>query len=158
MKNQNKSIYILLVSIISLLIVLFFILKKQQDLQVQLIRSLDYKSSYLLGDQNNRSRDPYKEIAVNNALRKKANSIQECYNEYLKQKPDLTEGFVEIDWNIQENGSVKKAEIVSSNLSSDNFHRCILNTITKIEFPLPPTGMQTYATYKYNFKMDAETK
>ncbi|HRG75567.1 MAG TPA: AgmX/PglI C-terminal domain-containing protein [Leptospiraceae bacterium] len=69
-----------------------------------------------------------------------------------KGKPKLTDGFVEIDWNILEDGKVKKAEMVSSDLNAESLNQCILKVISAIEFPPPPTGMQTYTTYKYNFK------
>jgi hypothetical protein len=113
---------------------------------------MEYNSSKGGGENKGKQKDPYKDVAVNNTLRKKAGEIQGCYNEFLKTNPKKTDGFVEIDWSIKENGNVKRSELISSDLNADSLNQCILKIIQTIEFPPPPTGMQTYMTYKYNFK------
>ena len=126
--------------------------RQQQDLQKQLLRTMEYNAANVGGDGKSRSKDPYKEIAVRNTLRKKERSIQQCYNQYLKTTPKKTDGFVEIDWIIQEDGTVKKTELISSDLHAPSLSQCIVNIIAAMEFPQPPLGGPFYMTYKYNFK------
>jgi hypothetical protein len=152
MDKKNSIIILLIVALAATMGFFFYNTKKQQEVQQQLLRNLEYKAANASGDNKGKPKDPYKEVAVNNALRKKARNIQECYNEFLKTNPPKTNGFVEIDWNILDDGKVKKAELVSSDLGTDSLNQCILKIIAAIEFPLPPTGLQTYMTYKYNFK------
>jgi Tfp pilus assembly protein PilO len=156
MDKKNSIIILLIVSLVATMGSFFYNTKKQQEVQQQLLRNLEYKAASAGGDNKGKPKDPYKEVAVNNALRKKAGEIQKCYNEFLKTNPPKTDGFVEIDWNILEDGKVKKAELVSSNLDTDSLTQCILKIIASIEFPPPPTGLQTYTTYKYNFKKTTE--
>jgi hypothetical protein len=153
MDIKNKIIIGLIVGIGFILGLFFFNLKKQQDLE-HLFRNMQYGSSNSKEDSSGKRKDPYKELAVGNSLRKKGREIQECYNVFLETNPEKTDGFVEIDWSILEDGTVKKAELVNTNFSTDSLNQCILKIISKIEFPPPPTGMQTYMTYKYIFKKD----
>lgn len=156
MDKKNTIIVLLIVALVVTMSFLFYNTKKQQEVQQQLLRNLEYSAANSGGDNKGKPKDPYKEVAVNNALRKKAGDIQKCYNEFLKTNPLKSDGFVEIDWNILEDGKVKKAELVSSNLNADSLSECILKIISSIEFPPPPTGLQTYTTYKYNFKKTTE--
>ncbi|MBL0264779.1 MAG: AgmX/PglI C-terminal domain-containing protein [Leptospiraceae bacterium] len=158
MDKKNNIIIVLTALLVAMGGLFVYNMKKQQEIQQQLLRNMEYNAANVGGDNKGKPKDPYKEIAVNNALRKKARDIQECYNGFLKTNPPKTDGFVEIDWNILEDGRVKKAELVNSDLMNDSLNQCILKIIGAIEFPPPPTGQQTYMTYKYNFKMDPELK
>ncbi len=158
-KNMDKKNSVIILLIVALVITMgffFYNTKKQQEVQQQLLRNLEYSIANTGGDNKGKPKDPYKEVAVNNALRKKARDIQECYNAFLKTNPAKTEGFVEIDWNILEDGRVRKAELVSSDVGADSLNQCILKIIAAIEFPPTPTGLQTYMTYKYLFKKTEE--
>ena len=104
------------------------------------------------GNQQGKRKDIYKDIAVNNSLRKNARKVQACYNAFIQKKPTKTDGFVEFDWIILPKGKVKKAELIASNLQDTTLNDCILNIIRNIEFPPTPTGFETYMTYKYHFK------
>jgi|GEM_PF-1498961 len=158
MDKKNSIIIFLIVALVATMGFFVYNTKKQQEVQQQLLRNLEYNAANTGGDNKGKPKDPYKEIAVNNALRKKAREIQECYNQFLKTNPPKTDGFVEIDWNILEDGKVKKAELISSDLSADSLNQCVIQIVASIEFPPPPTGLQTYMTYKYNFKKVEEEK
>ncbi len=154
MDKKNGIIILLIVALVAAMGFFFYQTKKQQEIQQQLLSSLKYNAAN--GDGKGKLKDPYKEIAVNNALRKKAKDIQECYKVFIKSNPEKTNGFVEIDWNILEDGKVKRAELVSSDLNTDSLNKCILKIISEIEFPAPPAGIPTYITHKYNFKKTEE--
>ncbi len=122
-------------------------LQKEQNLRI--IRGLELSNKK---DQKGAARDPYKETAVNNSLRKAAKKIQGCYKGYLAKNPPITDGYMEIDWTIRPDGSATKVELISSNIDDRPLHECILSIISKINFPPPPYGFDVYMTYKYNFK------
>ena len=101
MDKKDRFILALVLVIVAMLAFIVYNTKKQQEVQQQLLRTMEYNSANPGGDNKGKPKDPYKEIAVNNSLRKKARDIQECYNDFLKTNPKLTDGFVEIDWNIR---------------------------------------------------------
>lgn len=131
-----------------ILIVNIYYMKKQQDRFEKTILEIQYSQS----QGKDKKADPYKEIAVNNTLKKIAPEIQKCYNIFIETNPEKTDGFVEIDWIVFPEGKVKKVELVNSDLNSDVLNACIFTKIQNTEFPPPPFSTETYLTYKYNFK------
>ncbi len=147
--NQNKMMLVLFGTLITIIIGLFYYIQRQNDLLQTTLKQLQYNQ---LKAKDGNNRDPYKEIAVNNSLKKIAPKIQTCFNAFIETKPPKTDGFIEIDWIILADGKVKKAELISSDLKTDAFAPCILKAIKEIEFPPPPLSTETYMTYKYHFK------
>ncbi|MEM7183718.1 MAG: AgmX/PglI C-terminal domain-containing protein [Spirochaetota bacterium] len=149
---DNKSILVFVLSLTLILSVGFFFYNshQQQQMYLRTMQGIQYNLSKSQGKR--KYKDPYKSIAVNNTLRKKARTVQECYNRFVAEGHNKSDGFVEIDWIILPDGSVKKAEKIASNLQSKNLSNCILAMIQKTIFPPPPSGLETYMTYKYIFK------
>lgn len=158
---NNKNLIIILLGVVLISTIGFFLYSshKQQQLYQQTLQRMEYNMNRSgSGDGKGQKSDPYKEVAVNNALRKKVREIQECYNSFVKANPQKTDGFVEIDWIILPDGKVKKAELISSDLNSEALNSCILGIVRSIEFVPPPTGSETYITYKYHFKKVEDEK
>lgn len=156
MEKKNIIILILGTSLFFSFAFFYYNMEKQKEMYLKTMKNLQYNMSK--GNGKSKNKDPYKEVAVNNSLRKKARHIQKCYNTFVATKPRKTDGFVEIDWIILTDGGVKKAELIASDLGNESLSLCILNTIKSIEFPPPPTASETYMTYKYNFKKANEKK
>ncbi|MCP5500644.1 MAG: AgmX/PglI C-terminal domain-containing protein [Leptospiraceae bacterium] len=156
MDKKNLIIGVLTFSLLAITVLFFYNSQKQKEMYLKTMKSLQY--SLNRGEGKGKDKDPYKEIAVNNSLRKKVRVVQDCYNRFIATNPKQTDGFVEIDWIINENGVVKRAELISSDLNDNTLNTCILEIIKNIKFPPPPTGAETYMTYKYYFKKDNEKK
>ncbi len=104
-----------------------------------------------------RDEDPFVANQVKNTLLKGYVQIRDCYNAFIEKKPATTDGIVMIDWTIQPDGEVKKAELVSTELGDDDLSNCMIKAIEGFTFPPPPGGKPKYVAHKYRFKKDPET-
>lgn len=99
-----------------------------------------------------RDEDPYIANQVKNTLLKGYVQIRDCYNAFVDKKPAVTDGIVMIDWTIQPDGEVRKAELVSSELNDEDLSNCMIKAIEGFTFPPPPNGKPKYVAHKYRFK------
>lgn len=70
---DKKNIAIILLTASLVVVIGFFVYKtkKQQAKQEQLLRNLEYNAANVKGDNKGKPKDPCKDVAVNNSLRKK---------------------------------------------------------------------------------------
>lgn len=154
-KHKDKIIILLLVVVGSLLF--YIVLDKQGGGNSD--RNTARARSQLKESKKNRGGevDPYEKNEVKNTILKNAaNPIQDCFREFMKKNPDFVVGRVTVDWQIQLDGSVDKAEIVSSEIPDIN--SCIKDNIEKLKFPRPPGEDPWYIVHKFFFKRDDPTQ
>ncbi|CAM8671787.1 hypothetical protein MCEMSEM18_02275 [Comamonadaceae bacterium] len=96
--------------------------------------------------------DPYKDEAVKNTIRKQAPDIQKLWLAYLAQQPALTEGTVEVDWQIGSDGEVLQAALVHSDFADAALSQGVVKLLQATRFPPPPGGVRTYMAHKFKFK------
>jgi TonB family protein len=86
----------------------------------------------------------------NSLLRMAANPIQTCFKSWEVSNKQFVTGRINVEWEIQPNGSVKNANIIHSDIK--DLDRCVLKSIKKIEFPSPPNRRPYYVAHKFTFK------
>ncbi|MCB0273060.1 MAG: AgmX/PglI C-terminal domain-containing protein [Bdellovibrionales bacterium] len=103
-------------------------------------------------DENGKNFESAYEVKqVKNTIIKSTQDIQNCYNAYLERKPEITDGKIVVDWQIQPDGTVQKAEIVTS-MFDEMLNMCMVEIIGNIHFPEPPGKQQVYISHTFNFK------
>jgi hypothetical protein len=95
---------------------------------------------------------PYHAKEVRNTITKRQKILQTCYLNFLKTKPEKTDGTLHLDWMIQSKGDVTKVEVIRSELDNEPFLKCLTSEIAKWKFPPPPAGSPTYVDHEFNFK------
>ena len=98
--------------------------------------------------------DPYKDEAVKNTIRKQASAIQKLWLDHLALQPALTEGTVEVDWQIAADGQVLQAALVHSDFPDAALNQAVVTLLQDTRFPPPPGGARTYMAHKFKFKKD----
>lgn len=83
-------------------------------------------------------------------IRKNLNSIKTCYDDGLKNNPNI-QGKIVIEWDLASDGSVSKAAVKSSELKSETVENCIVNKIKALKFPASPTGTIANISYPFSF-------
>jgi len=137
------------VDIYSVMKFLFFIL-----LSLILPSPLFAEGSSFSNADKDRSREPspYHAKEVRNTITKKQNMLQTCYLNFLKTKPEKTDGKSHLDWMIQSKGDVTKVEVIRSELDNEPFLKCLTREIATWKFPPPPAGSPTYVDHEFHFK------
>jgi hypothetical protein len=96
---------------------------------------------------------PYHKREVNNTIKKHMRNVQSCYNIHLETKPQVAEGKIHFDWQIEPDGDVDKAELIASDFLAPVLEACIKKEISSWEFPPPPDqSRNTYAEFTFVFK------
>lgn len=103
---------------------------------------------------NGKAADPYKDEAVKNTIRKQAPDIQKLWLAYLAQQPALTEGTVEVDWQIGADGEVLQAALVHSSFADAALNQGVVKLLQATRFPPPAGGVRTYMAHKFKFKKE----
>lgn len=147
--SPNFMIYVLLAIVIILLAANLF----KGPAAVQVMNQEATDMSKPRGSDRGKEEDPYVSNQVKNTIVKNYVAIRDCYNAFIEKKPAVTDGKVMIDWTILENGKVKKAELVSSEIPDESLSRCMIEKIEAIEFPKPPFG-EKYIAHKFFLKKD----
>lgn len=98
--------------------------------------------------------DPYKDEAVKNTIRKQATAIQKLWLDHLALQPALTEGTVEVDWQIAADGQVLQAALVHSDFAGAALNQAVVKLLQDTRFPPPPGGVRTYMAHKFKFNKD----
>ena len=100
-------------------------------------------------------KDVYIAKAVNNSITKASTQLQACYLTYLDSLPDVKEGKVKLDWQIDTKGQVFAAGVVSSSFQDQTIEHCLIQKLSAIQFPAPPLGMTKYVEHSLFFKNQA---
>ena len=150
--QQNVIMMVLLGVVIVLLAANLF----KSPPTVQVVDSATEEAPKRGSSDRGRDEDPYIANQVKNTLVKGYIEIRDCYNAFIDKKPATTDGLVMIDWTIEPDGEVKKAELVSSELGDEALANCMIKAIEGFTFPPPPGGKPKYVAHKYRFKKDTE--
>lgn len=108
---------------------------------------------HALRDRRPHQEDPYRARAVKNTLIKNAESFSACYKTYLTKDPKVALGKTKLDWQISDNGRVKKAGVVSSAFADKDFHTCLTQVVSALEFPVPPVD-RYYVEHTFTFEKE----
>ena len=97
----------------------------------------------------------YKATEMRNALSRQAAALRGCYDAFLADEPDVAEGKVTIDFQIDPDGKVLAPGIVESELEGDALADCLVARVAGFAFPPPPDHRKAYAAHTFYFKKDA---
>lgn len=125
----------------------------QQRMNAQL-NALTFKSEARATPNGRGALDPYRDKAVKNTVRKQANAIQQLWLAHLKQQAAVTEGSVEVDWQIDADGSVVDIGVVHSDFADSTLNRGVVKVIQATRFPPPPGKERIYIAHKFKFKKE----
>lgn len=148
--QKAKSILIiaLMITVVILLLILIF---RQPETKVV------YQTAPSATD-NGKSRNqasPYVQNEVHNTIAKKWKEMNACYKKFLASTPapEVTDGVIAIDWQVNAEGEPISPELVSSQINHPVLENCLISKIETWRFPPPPpTGRNAYVLYKFNFK------
>jgi hypothetical protein len=101
------------------------------------------------------SLDAYKATEMKNALIRQSPALRGCYDSFLLDEPDVPEGKVTIDFQIDPDGKVVAPGIVESELESQELKDCLVARVAAFAFPPPPDRVRAYAAHTFHFQRDA---
>lgn len=99
--------------------------------------------------------DPYISGPVKNRILKGSGELKKCFQAHTAANPEVRQGNMVIDWQVDTDGDVISPEIVTSPFKSEVFHRCMVERIASWKFP-PPT-VRKYVSHTFKFT-DAKSK
>lgn len=76
---------------------------------------------------------------IRRVIRDNRGLIRACYNEALNRNESLS-GKLVLHWDIEEDGRVSKAGVVTNGLGDEEMASCVLNRLRLWNFPPPPRG------------------
>lgn len=96
---------------------------------------------------------PYHKREVNNTIKKHRSAMQSCYNTHLANKPNIEEGKIQFDWQIEPDGGVEKVGVIYNEFQVTGIETCLKKEIESWDFPPPPEqNRNTYAEYTFHFR------
>ena len=102
-------------------------------------------------DSGRREADPYLQKQVKNTLTKRQSQFRDCYTSFLTTEPETKSGRVVLDWQIQPDGDVLRAEVVRSDFPEATLGECLRDEVAKLVFPPPPSGAARYVEHTFRF-------
>lgn len=93
---------------------------------------------------------PYQEREVKNTVVKYRQKMQDCFEQYMKTKPQKTAGLMHVEWNVSRDGSVHGVDIIASDFSDETFQKCVTSSIENWRFPKP--GKEEYVEHRFRFQ------
>lgn len=96
----------------------------------------------------------YKANELPNALQRQSAALKACYDIYLQDEPDLAEGKVTIDFQIDPDGTVSSPGIVKTELDDHALSDCLVARVAGFAFPPPPDRKKTYASHTFVFQKE----
>ena len=108
------------------------------------------------GKSGAKQKTPYEMNQVRNTITKNTSKVKACYGQFLNTKPTSTDGKVLVDWQIQPDGRVRRAEIVSTELAQPVLERCLTDSIKTWVFPEPPSSHDVYTSFLFIFNNGAD--
>jgi hypothetical protein len=99
----------------------------------------------------------YELYHVKNTITKHRDKFAPCWQSYLAApSPSLeakkSEGSLKVDWLISPQGYPSKVELVSSDFNDAPLASCIIEAISRLSFPPPPSAGVVYTSNVFNFK------
>lgn len=150
-KSKNVIIVILLAGLVGSLV---YFSSKMDALNEKVNQALSQPPPAAPQSGGRAGRDPYLTGAVKNTIRKRAGDIQKIYLEYLEGNPEKTDGKIEVDWQIEPDGSVISGEVIFSEFGNKEMEQNIIKAIAKWKFPPPPGGRNRYVAHKFLLKKE----
>jgi len=86
--------------------------------------------------------------AIRRVVRRHLNEVRFCYEDELRQRPDL-DGRVAVRFIISQTGSVQSATIANSTVGSPSVDNCIAQAVRRWAFPSPEGGGVVVVTYPF---------
>ncbi len=90
---------------------------------------------------------------IEKTLKKYLQRFQYCYEKELLSDNTLS-GIIQMQWTIQESGSVAEIQVLRSQLKRESLHQCLSKELGKIKFPAPKGGD---VSIKYPFKFSSSS-
>ncbi len=88
---------------------------------------------------------------IDNAIEKQLQEIRSCYENELKNDPEL-HGRIAVNFVISETGGVKSSKVQKTTLENETAESCVADQIKKIQFPAPKGGGVVIVTYTFVFE------
>ena len=98
-----------------------------------------------------KSISPYHDFQVKNTIMKNRGDIIKCYNTFIETKPQITDGRLKVDFEIDDNGEVIHAEKVTGPFVDETFLSCVTGNIKKWKFPEPNIPTPVYVEHTFHF-------
>jgi len=147
---QDPKLVIIAALIITVIILSVLLLTKKPETKIIRQVATPPPNSNQRGEES-----PYIKNEVRNTIAKKWKELNACYTEFLNAdpKPEVTEGQIKVDWQVESDGKVISPEVVTSEINHPVLEQCLIARVQKWKFPPPPpNGQNTYIVYKFFFK------
>jgi outer membrane biosynthesis protein TonB len=72
-------------------------------------------------------------------LKRNMDKFRYCYEKSLLKDSSLA-GVVKLSWSVSTSGKASGAQVVSSELNSNELHSCLMNALTRLQFPAAKGG------------------
>ena len=89
--------------------------------------------------------------AIDAAIRAHSDEFRYCYEREINTGKANISGKVNTAFVIGASGRASQLAVAASSLSSPNVDRCVLNVLSRIQFPLPAGGVPVTIKYPFNF-------
>jgi hypothetical protein len=96
----------------------------------------------------------YKERSLVKVIRDNAKDLQECYLDFLADRPTVLEGNIEIVVQVEEDGEIDSAKIVKNDFENKIFESCLSAKLENYYLPPPPLGINRYISHTLSFKSE----
>ncbi|MBU2511266.1 AgmX/PglI C-terminal domain-containing protein [bacterium] len=143
---MNKFNYIILVMalvILGMMAVGWYQLSEENQLLRQRIARIGQKTDH------GKEGDPYIAGPVKNRIIKGSVDLKACYKAFLTRNPEIREGNIKLDWQIDRDGRPQNPEVVFSQFSDPFLGECMIGKIRQWQFP-PPLA-RSYVAHLFQF-------
>ncbi|MBN1772623.1 MAG: AgmX/PglI C-terminal domain-containing protein, partial [Deltaproteobacteria bacterium] len=86
---------------------------------------------------------------VRSLLRRREAALQRCYDGLLLRAPGTASGNLTVRLRILPSGDVEELDLVGGTLDDDEFERCVLDQLRRVDFPAADTP--TVYTHSFSF-------
>lgn len=153
MKLDQKTIVIIVLAT-ALGLTLGLLFGKSKDVTVKTPAPV---TPYSVGDSGKLAKE-YKEKSVNRAIFENSKNIQECYLEYLKASPTITEGELVVLFKVEENGEMTELKTTKNEFNNQEFGECVNRKLSQIFLDPPPMGINRYISHTLSFIKEETAK
>ncbi len=94
----------------------------------------------------------YRKHVVRQTLASKSEDIEMCFQDYLKNSPEKTQGAVKVSWAIDKSGTVSDVKLLSSDLQNEFLEKCISDHVSSTHFISPTFAEEVQVAHKFNFR------
>lgn len=127
-----------------------------------------FLGGYILGGKNNPSPSTslpqhpamakeYKDLVAKD-IRAYSEQMSACYRDFLKTKPDVLEGKVDLVFKVQNNGVVDEIDIAKNEMGSTELENCIKKQLAPLRLKPLPAGLNPYVSHSLVFKSEETLK